>query len=717
MKSRRLGLLIGVLVVLSSFCTIITTVPQNAGAITHHVGGSGPGNHTSILSAVLIADPGDTIYVHSGWYGEQFDVTKPLTIVGEDRDTTVITGDGWSPTIIITSDWVNISGFTIAKRVTGPGSTAFELTGTDHCNISNNVILENEFGFNLFFANHTVIIDNVMKDGEYGVYSLHSNNLTIADNNISSNDIGMMLFDSGNSTIQNNDLWFNADYGIYFAHNHGNVIEGNRISSSADDGIHLYRSDRNAANDNWVSGSGEAGMTLYLSNFNDVSSNNVSNNWWGISLWGSDNNTLSNNTASDCSAGILLEKSSNDTLADNTMVGGGIYFSLEDDKLRYWNTHYIETTNTVNDKPVVYRKNQWRGSVPRNAGQVILANCTDMTISGLHITNVFMALAAGYSDYNTFTYNNISDNNVGMFLTYSDRNTVRNNTLSFNHDFGILLTYSKKNNIYHNSFIENGNQSSEAEGNNSWDWGYPAGGNYWSDYTGVDVMRGPGQNLTGSDNIGDVSRNIPFGPNVDRYPLKIPFTFLPSEPLVVTALVYAGQHGEVVLYWHEPQYDGGHTITNYRIYRGDASGEEVFLVEVGDVHTYNDTGLKNGHTYYYFVTAVNEVGESVESREVYATPEGDTQPPQISWFRVGILVSAIGAIVVVIVAVFIVIKEWRRKREGEPSEPIPEEPIEPSLEEEVETTSEESSYLFPIHQILQLLQQILSSDRAVHFSQ
>ncbi|NIV92547.1 hypothetical protein GWN42_07015 [candidate division KSB1 bacterium] len=31
----------------------------------------------------------------------------------------------------------------------------------------------------------------------------------------------------------------------------------------------------------------------------------------------------------------------------------------------------------------------------------------------------------------------------------------------------------------------------------------PAGGNYWSDYTGVDKFSGPNQNETGSDGIGD----------------------------------------------------------------------------------------------------------------------------------------------------------------------------------------------------------------------
>jgi len=48
---------------------------------------------------------------------------------------------------------------------------------------------------------------------------------------------------------------------------------------------------------------------------------------------------------------------------------------------------------------------------------------------------------------------------------------------------------------------------------NVWDDGYPSGGNYWSDYTGVDAN---------SDGIGDTPY-ILDAQNVDNYPLMQPF--------------------------------------------------------------------------------------------------------------------------------------------------------------------------------------------------
>jgi hypothetical protein len=57
---------------------------------------------------------------------------------------------------------------------------------------------------------------------------------------------------------------------------------------------------------------------------------------------------------------------------------------------------------------------------------------------------------------------------------------------------------------------------------NVWDNSYPSGGNYWSNYTGVDLHSGSDQDETGSDGIGDTVHEIDAD-NRDRYPLMGPF--------------------------------------------------------------------------------------------------------------------------------------------------------------------------------------------------
>ena len=78
--------------------------------------------------------------------------------------------------------------------------------------------------------------------------------------------------------------------------------------------------------------------------------------------------------------------------------------------------------------------------------------------------------------------------------------------------------------------------------------------------------------------------------------------------------------GYIVLQWTAPSDNGGAPITKYRVYRGTAPGEESLLAEIGNVLTYNSTGLTNGQTYYYKVSAVNSAGEGELSNELGAMP-------------------------------------------------------------------------------------------------
>lgn len=91
----------------------------------------------------------------------------------------------------------------------------------------------------------------------------------------------------------------------------------------------------------------------------------------------------------------------------------------------------------------------------------------------------------------------------------------------------------------------------------------------------------------------------------------------PDAPTGLTALPGLGA-GEIDLTWVAPVNNGGSAVTNYRISRGDASGTETFLTEIGNVLTHTDTGLPNAATRYYKVSAVNAVGEGAQSNEAFA---------------------------------------------------------------------------------------------------
>src|SRR5207302_555766 len=58
-----------------------------------------------------------------------------------------------------------------------------------------------------------------------------------------------------------------------------------------------------------------------------------------------------------------------------------------------------------------------------------------------------------------------------------------------------------------------------------------------------------------------------------------------------------------------------------------APSTETLLTTVGAVTSYTDTAVTNGVTYYYQVSAVNNVGEGPRSNEASATPSAAPPPP------------------------------------------------------------------------------------------
>ncbi len=91
---------------------------------------------------------------------------------------------------------------------------------------------------------------------------------------------------------------------------------------------------------------------------------------------------------------------------------------------------------------------------------------------------------------------------------------------------------------------------------------------------------------------------------------------LPSAP---RNLVATPGNAEVTLTWTPPTSDGGSSITDYIVYRGDSEGSLTMLTAVGIALTYTDSALTNGVTYHYAVGAVNAPGEGPRSNVVAVT--------------------------------------------------------------------------------------------------
>jgi fibronectin type 3 domain-containing protein len=90
----------------------------------------------------------------------------------------------------------------------------------------------------------------------------------------------------------------------------------------------------------------------------------------------------------------------------------------------------------------------------------------------------------------------------------------------------------------------------------------------------------------------------------------------PTPPAPVTGLSAGAGNAQVTLNWAASS-----TATSYNVYRGSSNGGEVLVKSGVSTTSYTDTGLSNGTTYFYEVTAVNSAGESGRSSEVSATPQ------------------------------------------------------------------------------------------------
>jgi len=191
----------------------------------------------------------------------------------------------------------------------------------------------------------------------------------------------------------------------------------------------------------------------------------------------------------------------------------------------------ISSDNLAAGLPILFYKNCSGQNIDGiTAGQLIIANCSNVSVSGAHFgtsqfpvqvwraTNVSVSntrihfARVAESNGVRIAYNDLTE----ISLTYVNNDLIVGNNITKLYIFGEAL-------VYHNNFVGNGCHVCGSDPRVTWDNGYPSGGNFYSDYTGVDNCSGPSQNTCPSpDGVGDTPETI-TGVYFDHYPLMKPF--------------------------------------------------------------------------------------------------------------------------------------------------------------------------------------------------
>ncbi len=444
---------------------------------------SGWGNYKKIQDAINAACTGDTVHVWAGTYYENVVIGRSISLTGNHSSSTFIDGCEKSDGISIRADYVNVTGFTVTNcigQIENEGESwtdnvffgGISLNG-DHVHIYKNIIAYNSHGikFNWYGSNNT-IESNLCYSNEYSGIRCIGDNNTIFNNTcsngggiscngysnkvfnntcsgggigcggkfnlITNNTCGGLGLSYSRENVLSNNICYSGNWdcvGIQESHN--NLIFNNTINCD-EFAMRFYNSDNNIVDHN-IFNLKENGI-ICAGKSNVISNNTFRNGWYGIDIR-SGSTTIVSNTMINNHRGIFLGSSQSAIIKNNKMVSCGI--GLWDMDAHNYNKYIIDNSNTVNGKSIYFWKNVTGGTVPKGAGQIILLNCSRVTIEN----------------------QNCSDSINGITIVFSNNISIRKNICNYNQDNGIFIWNSVSNSIVNNTCSKN-----EGSGISVGDW-------------------------------------------------------------------------------------------------------------------------------------------------------------------------------------------------------------------------------------------------------
>lgn len=421
-----------------------------------------PDDYSTIQAAINAASPEDTILVRDGTYYENLVVNKSLMLIGEEKETTIIDGNGTGTVVQIDTDDASIANFTVRN---GGYGNAF----LDSC-----------------------------------IYSENHSSVSVENNIILNAANGIIFYGLSNSTMRHNLVEESGLMGLHLDGGSSNcTIEGNIVRNCLE-GIELERCSGNVVEDNQIIGNNASLVLNDCTGQNRLRMNSMTSGGNNIIVWGRTSEAFIQNI---------------DT--SNTANNKTIYYITNSQNLlmepsSYPNMGFLAIVNctniTVNAIDLSFNKD---GLLMANSSNCNLIN---ITVTGNTGPLLYGGLTFFKSSNNLIVQSNIINNSVAVCLSESNGNIFSHNAFVDN-DVQVICNFASpfvfvpigpaySMNRWDSGYPSGGNYWSDYIGR------------------GWDAMNGQFQNETGPDGIGDIFYPVTNTPNTpqeafqsDNYPL------------------------------------------------------------------------------------------------------------------------------------------------------------------------------------------------------
>ncbi|MFW9915488.1 MAG: nitrous oxide reductase family maturation protein NosD [Candidatus Thorarchaeota archaeon] len=491
-------------------------------------------------------------------------------------------------------------------------------------------VIENEY---VVRENEEIILNGNLLIKAYGNLTLH--NVTLLMNCSYDGEFRLEVQKGGNFTAEANSTVtsFDPTYAWDFRADAGSLIElvDSTFSHAgwewSDNGKHsgLWINTENAQVIRCAIVNNEYGLSLYKANNSFIANNTIRESTFdAIFLWESNYNVISRNQIVNNSRnGIALYYSKNSTVIDNNLTNNSAYGLL------------LEHSHNVTADRNILTKNA-------NTG-IRVYNSSDCRISYNSINSElkgFYGIFLEFTDRNTISDNIIANSRYnGIHLGPALNSNITKNTVTNSSKYGLSLHQDTTNcSLWGNILANNAQRNAwDANGHNQWDNG--THGNWWDDYFGPDWNQ---------DGVGDLPYDIPGSTTgvQDRFPL---FNVTDSASPTIDHLrdftyeVGTLNHSlswapvDSHPYWYNITRNG--TIVAQGIWNGSAIVINVDGLAVGTyivtVNVYDQLGNSVSDTVFVRVVDTSPITETETGTSIMSEIEETSEP--VSGFTLNLL--------------------------------------------------------------------------------